>query len=75
VAAFTGLGGSFPVDWVATFTGIRTLHYIFKQDLQTLADEIGVEIRIAHYPPYCSMFGDNYLVRFDDNYLGRLTDM
>ena len=29
-------------------------HYIFKQDLQALADEIGVEIRIAHYPPYCS---------------------
>lgn len=26
-------------------------HYIFKQDLQDLADEIGVEIRIAHYPP------------------------
>ncbi len=25
-------------------------HYLFKQDLQTLADEIGVEIRIAHYP-------------------------
>jgi len=24
VAAFTGLGGSFPVDWVATFTGIRS---------------------------------------------------
>jgi exodeoxyribonuclease V alpha subunit len=23
VAAFTGLGGSIPVDWVATFTGIR----------------------------------------------------
>lgn len=31
-------------------------HYIFKQDLQTLADEIGVEIRIAHYPPYCSKY-------------------
>jgi hypothetical protein len=29
-------------------------HYIFKQDLQILADEIGVEIRIAHYPPYTS---------------------
>lgn len=29
-------------------------HYIFKQDLQALADEIGIEIRIAHYPPYCS---------------------
>jgi len=29
-------------------------HYIFKQDLQALADEIGVKIRIAHYPPYTS---------------------
>lgn len=29
-------------------------HYIFKQDLQALAEEIGVEIRIAHYPPYTS---------------------
>jgi hypothetical protein len=31
-------------------------YYIFKQDLQVLADEIGVEIRIAHYPPYCSKY-------------------
>ena len=29
-------------------------HYIFKEDLQKLADELGIEIRIAHYPPYCS---------------------
>ncbi len=29
-------------------------HYIFKEDLQALADEIGVKIRIAHYPPYTS---------------------
>ncbi|RKZ54300.1 MAG: ISAzo13 family transposase [Candidatus Parabeggiatoa sp. nov. 3] len=29
-------------------------HYIFKQDLQALVNEIGVEIRIAHYPPYTS---------------------
>jgi transposase len=29
-------------------------HYIFKQDLQALAEEIGIEIRIAHYPPYTS---------------------
>ena len=29
-------------------------YYIFKEDLQKLADEIGLEIRIAHYPPYCS---------------------
>ncbi len=31
-------------------------YYIFKQDIQKLADEIGVEIRIAHYPPYCSKY-------------------
>ena len=31
-------------------------YYIFKEDLQKLADEIGIEIRIAHYPPYCSRF-------------------
>jgi hypothetical protein len=31
-------------------------HYIFKEDLQKLVDEIGVEIRIAHYPPYTSKF-------------------
>jgi len=29
-------------------------HYIFKEDLQKLADKIGVEIRVAHYPPYTS---------------------
>lgn len=29
-------------------------HYIFKEDLQKLVDEIGIEIRIAHYPPYTS---------------------
>lgn len=31
-------------------------HYIFKQDLQTLANELGIEIRIAHYPPYTSKY-------------------
>ena len=31
-------------------------HYLFKQDLQALVDEIGLEIRIAHYPPYCSKY-------------------
>jgi len=29
-------------------------HYIFKADIQKLADEIGIEIRIAHYPSYAS---------------------
>lgn len=31
-------------------------YYIFKEDLQKLADEIGVVIRMAHYPPYCSKY-------------------
>lgn len=30
--------------------------YLFKQDLQQLVDAIGVEIRVAHYPSYCSKF-------------------
>ncbi len=31
-------------------------HYIFKQDLQELVDDIGVSIRVAHYPSYCSKY-------------------
>lgn len=31
-------------------------HYLFKQDLQELVNKIGVEIRIAHYPPYTSKY-------------------
>lgn len=30
--------------------------YIFKHDLQTVADTIGLEIRVAHYPSYCSKY-------------------
>jgi len=30
--------------------------YIFKEELQKLADRLGVEIRVAHYPPYCSKY-------------------
>lgn len=29
-------------------------HYLFKEDLQKLTNELGIEIRIAHYPPYTS---------------------
>jgi len=29
---------------------------IFKQDLQALADRVGLEIRVAHYPPYASKY-------------------
>jgi len=31
-------------------------YYIFKQDLQQLADELGLQIRVAHYPPYTSKY-------------------
>ncbi len=31
-------------------------YYIFKQDLQALVDELGIAIRIAHYPPYTSKY-------------------
>jgi hypothetical protein len=28
--------------------------HVFKEALQRLADQLGLEIRVAHYPPYCS---------------------
>ena len=28
--------------------------YLFKEDLQRLANRLGLELRVAHYPPYCS---------------------
>jgi hypothetical protein len=34
--------------------GCRT--HIFKQDLQQLVNELGVTIRVAHYPAYCSKY-------------------
>jgi hypothetical protein len=30
--------------------------FLFKQDLQRLVNDLGVEIRIAHYPSYCSKY-------------------
>lgn len=29
-------------------------HHVFKESLQNLANEIGLELRLAHYPPYTS---------------------
>lgn len=29
-------------------------HHVFKEALQELSNDIGIEIRIAHYPPYTS---------------------
>lgn len=34
--------------------GSRT--HIFKQDLQRLVNDLGITIRVAHYPAYCSKF-------------------
>jgi hypothetical protein len=30
--------------------------YLFKADLQTLVNQIGLEVRVAHYPPYTSKY-------------------
>jgi hypothetical protein len=30
--------------------------YVFKEQLQALANRLGLEIRVAHYPPYCSKY-------------------
>ena len=30
--------------------------YIFKHDLQAVANSIGMQIRVAHYPSYCSKY-------------------
>ena len=30
--------------------------YLFKEDLQRLAEDLGLEIRVAHYPPYASKY-------------------
>jgi len=31
-------------------------YYLFKEELQRLANELNIEIRIAHYPPYTSKY-------------------
>ena len=30
--------------------------YLFKEDLQRLSDGLQMELRVAHYPPYCSKY-------------------
>ena len=37
--------------------GSNSAHqYLFKEDLQKLADRMGIAIRVAHYPPHCSKY-------------------
>ena len=45
-------------------------HYIFKEDLQKLVNEIGIEIRIAHYPPYTSKYNQERTSTFSSYYQG-----
>lgn len=44
-ASYADGGGSNSSSW-----------YLFKLDLQNLSNEIGIEIRMAHYPPYTSKY-------------------
>ena len=30
--------------------------YVFKEELQKLANRLDLEVRVAHYPPYCSKY-------------------
>jgi len=31
-------------------------HHLFKRDLQELVNDLGIEIRVAHFPSYCSKY-------------------
>jgi hypothetical protein len=43
--------------WVCDGGGSNSSRkYIFKHDLQCLSETIGLDIRVAHYPPYCSKY-------------------
>jgi len=43
--------------WLCDCGGSNNVrHYIFKEDLQKLVNKIGIPIRVAHYPPYCSKY-------------------
>jgi hypothetical protein len=46
--------GSRSVLLLADGGGSSASTYLFKADLQALADELGLEFQVAHYPPYCS---------------------
>jgi hypothetical protein len=34
----------------------NSMHYVFKEAMQNFANLTGLEVRIAHYPPYCSKY-------------------
>ena len=43
--------------WLCDCGGSNSaMQYLFKQDLQRLVNDLGIEIRVAHYPSYCSKY-------------------
>jgi Rhodopirellula transposase DDE domain len=43
--------------WLCDCGGSNSANqYLFKQDLQQLVNDLGIEIRVAHYPSYCSKY-------------------
>ena len=49
--------GATSILWLCDCGGSNAANtYIFQHDLQLLADQIGAEIRVAHYPSSCSKY-------------------
>lgn len=49
--------GATSILWLCDCGGSNAANkHIFKEDLQSLVNDIGVEIRVAHYPSYCSKY-------------------
>jgi len=43
--------------WLCDCGGSNSANqHLFKQDLQNLVNDLGIEIRVAHYPSYCSKY-------------------
>jgi hypothetical protein len=49
--------GATSILWLCDCGGSNSAaQYLFKQDLQRLVNDLGIEIRVAHYPSYCSKY-------------------
>ena len=49
--------GATSILWLCDCGGSNAANqHLFKQDLQQRVNDIGVEIRVAHYPSYCSKY-------------------
>ena len=49
--------GATSILWLCDCGGSNSAsQYLFKEDLQRLANDLGITIRVAHYPSYCSKY-------------------